>query len=271
MSFSDILTILEILISVVVGFYLAHWYSVRDTQHRAVKDYYINLLSTLQVNCEYIFHGVLDSSISGAELLSKIDDLDSALEGFDEDLRRALPIKLKELQVLIGDVTDKLTDLNDINEQLDQQQLSKEAHRHFGVYINQININPGHHVWHELWSNIRNTFSFFKAHHSKFPILRTFWSLLCAFWARLLMLSVLLLLIFGVWKLYQNQSLDDENEKNSLQEWRNSVIQEMKVHNGILEQIGDSLPVRKEDVKNYHDCVFHRYDTCDSTIYKRVK
>lgn len=284
MSFSDILTILEILISVVVGFYLAHWYSVRDTQYRAVKDYYIELLSNLQENCEYIFHGVLNSSISGAELLSVIDDLDSALEGFDEDLRRALPIKLKKLQDLIGDVTDKLTNLNDINVQLYHQQfnlgindritvrqLSKEAHRHFGVYINQININPGHHVWHELWSNIRNTFSFFKAHHSKFPILRTFWSLLCAFWARLLMLSVLLLLIFGVWKLYQNQSLDDENEKNSLQEWRNSVIQEMKVHNGILEQIGDSLPVRKEDVKNYHDCVFHRYDTCDSTIYKRVK
>lgn len=284
MSFSDILTILEILISVVVGFYLAHWYSVRDTQHRAVKDYYIDLLSNLQVNCEYIFHGVLDSSISGTELLSKIDDLDSALEGFDEDLRRALPIKLKELQVLIGDVTDKLTDLDDINEQLDQQefhlgtndriivrQLSKEAHRHFGVYINQINITSGHHVWHELWSNIRNTFIFFKARHSKFPILRTIWSLLCAFLTRLLMLFILLLLIFGVWKLYQNQSLNEENEKNSLQEWRNKVIQEMKMHNTILEHIGDSLPVRKEDVKNYHDCVFHRYDTCDSTIYKRVK
>ena len=284
MSFSDILTILEILISVVVGFYLAHWYSVRDTQHRAVKDYYIDLLSDLQVNCEFIFHGVLDSSISGAELLSKIDDLDSALEGFDEDLRRALPIKLKKLQVLIGDVTDKLTNLNDINVQLYHQQfnlgtndritvrqLSKEAHRHFGVYINQINITPGHHVWHELWSNIRNTFSFFKAHHSKFPILRTIWSLLCAFWARLLILSILLLLIFGVWKSYRNQSLNDDGEKKSLQEWRNSVIREMKIHNAILEQIGDSLPVRKENVKNYHDCVFHRYDTCDSTIYKRVK
>lgn len=284
MSFSDILTILEILISVVVGFYLAHWYSVRDTQHRAVKDYYINLLSYLQVNCEYIFHGVLDSSISGAELLSKIDDLDSALEGFDEDLRRALPIKLKELQVLIGDVTDKLTDLNDINEQLDQQQfhlgtndritvrqLSKEAHRHFGVYINQININSGHHVWHELLSNIRNTFGFFKAHHSKFPISRTFWSLMCAFWTRLLMLFILLILIFGVWKSYQDQTLNDKKEMNSLQEWRNSVIQEMKMHNAILEQIGDSLPVRNEDVKNYQDCVFHRYDTCDSTIYRKVK
>lgn len=284
MSFSDILTILEILISVVVGFYLAHWYSVRDTQHRAVKDYYITMLSNLQADCEFIFHGVLNSSISGAELLSAIDDLDSALEGFDEDLRRALPIKLKKLQDLIGDVTDKLTDLNDINVQLYQQQfnlgindritvrqLSKEAHRHFGVYINQININPGHHVWHELWSNIRNTFSFFKARHSTFPILRTLWSLLCAFWTRLLMLFILLLLIFGVWKSYRNQSLNDENEKKSLQEWRNSVIREMKIHNTILEQIGDSLPVRKEDVKNYHDCVFHRYDTCDSTIYKRVK
>ena len=284
MSFSDILTILEILISVVVGFYLAHWYSVRDTQHRVVKDYYINLLSNLQMDCESIFHRVLDSSISGAELLSKIDDLDSALEGFDEDLRRALPIKLKELQVLIGDVTDKLTNLNDINEQLDQpqfhlgtndritvRQLSKEAHRHFGVYINQININQGYHVWHELWSNIRNTFSFFKAHHVIFPILRTVWSLLCAFWTRLLMLFILLLLIFGVWKSYQNQSLDDESEKKSLQQWRNSVIREMKMHNAILEQIGDSLPVRTGDVKNYHDCIFHRYDTCDSTKYKRVK
>lgn len=284
MSFSDILTILEILISVVVGFYLAHWYSVRDTQHRAVKDYYITMLSNLQADCEFIFHGVLNSSISGAELLSAIDDLDSALEGFDEDLRRALPIKLKKLQDLIGDVTDKLTDLNDINVQLYQQQfnlgindritvrqLSKEAHRHFGVYINQININPGHHVWHELWSNIRNTFSFFKARHSTFPILRTLWSLLCAFWTRLLMLFILLLLIFGVWKSYRDQSLNEEDEKKSLQEWRNSVIREMKMHNAILEQIGDSLPVRNEDVKNYHDCIFHRYDTCDSTIYKRVK
>lgn len=284
MSFSDILTILEILISVVVGFYLAHWYSVRDTQHRAVKDYYINLLSNLQSDCELIFHGVLDSSVSGAELLSKIDDLDSALEGFDEDLRRALPIKLKKLQILIGDVTDKLTNLNDINEQLDQQkfhlgtndriivrQLSKEAHRQFGVYINQININQGHHVWHELWSNFRNTISFFKAHHAKFPILRTLWSLLCAFWIRLLMLFILLLLIFGVWKSYQKQSLNDGSEKKSLLEWRNGVIREMKMHNAILEQIGDSLPINKEDVKNYYDCIFHRYDTCDSTIYKRLK
>lgn len=284
MSFSDILTILEILISVVVGFYLAHWYNVRDTQHRAVKDYYINLLSNLQVNCEYIFHGVLESSISGAELLSKIDDLDSALEGFDEDLRRSLPIKLKELQDLIGDVTDKLTDLNDINEQLDQQyfhlgttdritvrQLSKEAHRHFGVYINQININQGHHVWHELASNFRNTITFFKDHNAKCPKLRTLWSLLCAFWTRLLMLFILILLIFGVWKSYQDQSLSDENEKNSLQEWRNSVIQEMKMYNAILEQIGDSLPVRREDVKSYQNCVFYHFDTCDSTIYRKVK
>lgn len=284
MSFSDILTISEILISIVVGFYLAHWYSVRDTQHRAVKDYYINLLSNLQVSCEYIFHGVLNSSISGSELLSKIDDLDSALEGFDEDLRRALPIKLKELQVLIGDVTDKLTDLNDINEQLDQQQfylgtndritvrqLSKEAHRHFGVYINQININPGHHVWHELRRNFRNTICFFKDHNAKLPLLRTLWSLLCAFWTRLLILSLLLILIFNVWKSYQSQSLNDELEKTDLLKWRKGVIQEMKIHNAILEQIGDSIPVKKDDVKNYYDCIFHRYDTCDSTMYKMMK
>ena len=60
-------------------------------------------------------------------------------------------------------------------------------------------------------------------------------------------------------------------KKNDLIKWREGVILEMKIHNAILEQIGDSIPVKKEDVKNYYDCIFHRYDTCDSTIYKRVK
>lgn len=280
MSFSDILTILEILISVLVGFYLAHWYSVRDTQHRAVKDYYINFLSDLQVECEFIFHEVLDSSMSGAEMLSKIDDLDSALEGFDEDLRRALPIKLKRLQDLIGDVTDQLTNLDDINVQLDDQhfnlgtndritvrQLSKEAHRYFGVYINQINVNQGHHVWHELKCNFHNSTEYYRDHHIKLPIIRTLWSLLCAFWTRLLMLAILLVLVFSVWKSYQRQSLSDENEKKSMLEWRNGVLREMYIHNTILNGIKDSIPGNNRDEKYYYDCIFHRYYTCDSTLF----
>lgn len=284
MSFSDILTILEILISVLVGFYLAHWYSVRDTQHRAVKDYYINLLSGLQAKCEFLFHGVLDSSMSGAEMLSRIEDLDSALEGFDEDLRRALPVKLKKLQDLIGDVTDKLTNLNDINVQLEQQhfnlgindkitvrQLSKEAHRCFGIYINQININQGHHVWHELRCNFRNSTEYYRDHHIMFPLVRTLWSLLCAFLTKLLMLIVLLVLIFCVWKSYQRQVKSDENEKKSMLDWRKGVLREMVNHNTILDIIKDSIPAPNEDIKNYYDCVFHRYDTCDSTLFVKEK
>ena len=52
-GFSDILTILEILISVVVGFYLAHWYSVRDTQHRA---------RTTISRCFQIYRWIVNSS-----------------------------------------------------------------------------------------------------------------------------------------------------------------------------------------------------------------
>jgi hypothetical protein len=278
MSFSDILSILEILVSVFVGFYLAHWYSVRDSQHRAVKEYYIKLISGLQKECEKIFHGVLNSSISGDELLIKLADLDSALEGFDEDLRRALPIKLKPIQEQIGDVTDKLTDLDDINEQLKKRknfnlgnsdritvrQLSKEAHRFFGIYINQININQGHHAWHELCSNFRNTRSFYK----DYKVLRTFWSLFCVFFAKMLGFSILLILLFIGWKSYQSQSSKDEIEKTDLLKWRNDIIQEMKVHNGILKNIDDSISVKNEYVKNYYDCIFRRYETYDTTINK---
>lgn len=42
MNFSDLLNIFELLLTFIVGFYLAHWYSVRDSQSRSIKDYYIN-------------------------------------------------------------------------------------------------------------------------------------------------------------------------------------------------------------------------------------
>lgn len=284
MSFSDILNILEILITVVVGFYLAHWYSVRDSQHRAVKDYYIHLLSEYQKQAEAIFHGVLDSTISGSVLLSRIDDLDSALEGFDEDLRRALPIKLRPIQETIGDVMDDLTNLDDINAQLEGdvyhigtndrivvRQLSQAAHSQFGIYINQININHGHHVWHEFLNNIRNTLDCYR-NSSRWTLwMKVLWGLICAFWLRLLFVLLMILLGICVWKEYKHQMKVEDVEKKELREWRNDIRHEMKHHNTILNQFDKHYPAAGNDTKNYYDCVFHRYDTCDSTIYKRIK
>lgn len=283
MSFSDILTILEILISVIVGFYLAHWYSVRDAQHRAVKDYYLGLLSGFQQDTEFIFHGILDSAMSGAALLAKIDDMESALEGFDEDLRRALSIKLPSLQVQIGDLFDELTNLRDINEQLENasfslgtqdriktRQLSKEAHRCFAIYINQINVSPGHHAWHELKENIKTAVDYYKKNGSKHPIFRTIWGLICAFGVRLVAVMIFLLLVFGVWNSYKVQAEIDQQEKLEQRKWRNGVWRELNLHNTILNQFEKIRPEEKREIKNYYDCEFHRYDTCDSIIYERV-
>lgn len=284
MSLSDILTVLEILITVVVGFYLAHWYSVRDSQHRAVKDYYINLLSEYQKQAEEIFRGVLSSDVSGRTLLAKIDGLESALEGFDEDLRRALPVKLKPIQESIGDVMDELTNLNDINEQFDNEayhlgtndiisvrQLSRAAHRWFGIYINQININHGHHVWHELLNNVKNTIEYYRGSCLWKLWLKVLWGLVCAFWVRLLLSLLFILLCVHLWNAYQTHIVEDEAEKKEQREWRKTIIHEMHEHNRILDEFDKQHPTIGNDTKNYYDCVFHRYDTCDSTIYERVK
>ena len=41
MTYSDLLSSISILTSIVFGFYITHWYSIRDSRTRVVKDYYI--------------------------------------------------------------------------------------------------------------------------------------------------------------------------------------------------------------------------------------
>ena len=280
MEFSDILTIAEIFISVVVSFYLVHWYNVRDTQHRAVKDYYIQLLSEYQKTTEDIFQSVLDSQISASQVVSKVEDLDIALEGFDKDIRRALPIKLQEIQLQIGDLTDALTNLDDINEQFDYgflflgtsdriavRELRKKAHECFGIYINQINTSEGHHAWHDLKCSFKNSVDYFNYKGKTFPYPHALWDLIRANLLRIIALVLGLIISFLIYKSYQSYQKEKEVEEENQTRWRDGIIKEMKTHNEILEDIKNTSRDIHSDTKNYYNCVFHRYDTCDSTIY----
>ena len=48
MSLSDFLAILDIIVTVLIGFVITHMVSVRDSRTRAIKDYYIQELAEIK-------------------------------------------------------------------------------------------------------------------------------------------------------------------------------------------------------------------------------
>ena len=56
MTYSDLLSSISILTSIVFGFYITHWYSIRDSRTRVVKDYYIEQVKGIKGRVDKFFH-----------------------------------------------------------------------------------------------------------------------------------------------------------------------------------------------------------------------
>lgn len=92
MSLSDFLTLVNIGITLIVGFYLTHWFSVRDSRHRALKDFYINEVKSLSDEIGGTFRKLKSGEITGEQFVQWFNSIERRLENLDKDIREAFPI-----------------------------------------------------------------------------------------------------------------------------------------------------------------------------------
>lgn len=186
MSLSDIIAIVDILVTIFVGFFLAHRLSVRDTRTRSVKDYYISELSSIRKVIEETFCNLLDGKMSANELVKWTGDMESILSEFDRGLRVVLPIYAEPIQEKVGNIIDELTNLEDINNQFGKDKISLSTgarvkvreyshgiHEIFANYLYLINIAESYGWLHELTTKFNNIKAYYQAQNSKYIVWQT--------------------------------------------------------------------------------------------------
>lgn len=96
MEMSDLLSLAEIAVTIIVGYYISHWIAVKDQRTRSVKDYYISQLQEIRKDVDSFFREMLGGNLNCRAISDWYGNQEGRLNSFDEGLRLALPLRKKK-------------------------------------------------------------------------------------------------------------------------------------------------------------------------------
>lgn len=279
MEMSDLLSLAEIAVTIIVGYYISHWIAVKDQRTRSVKDYYISQLQEIRKDVDSFFREMLGGNLNCRAISDWYGNQEGRLNSFDEGLRLALPLRKKKLAEIIDAVHRNITGTEFFNNHFYDHSLIFQNEEKVNVlrnkfyidqalneYIVQINNSRPKNTLETLWQNFVLENDYHKnVRNKKYPCLSTLWN---RFLKLLPYMAILLFFFFFAkvaWSSYQKHELEVENEK----QFRDSLMLDMNSHvkaqskamNSFLEKY---RPVNVDGSKHYKNAIFNRDNKVDT-------
>lgn len=228
MSFSDILSLIEILVTILFGYYITHWVSVRDSRTRSVKDLYLEQLDEIKKNVDEFFNNLFDEKLNGRRIADWYGHQQEKLTCFDEGLRMALPIRKRKIEEIINDIHEEITGSDYYNEHFKQNRytlnkqerarmdlLRAKIDKAFNEYIVQINNSRQYYFWETIKQNYLFDLAFFKTTKCKKPVYEAVKIRVLKSLPYLIFLGVLALVVLGANRSFNN-SEEMINKRDSI-------------------------------------------------------
>lgn len=92
MELSDLLAILDIVVTIVIGFVITHMVSVRDTRTRAIKDYYIQELADIKSEINNFYANIFKGELEAKQIIGWYSAIRNRIDSFDKAVRKTFPI-----------------------------------------------------------------------------------------------------------------------------------------------------------------------------------
>ena len=92
MELSDLLAILDIVVTIVVGYVITHMVSVRDSRTRAIKDYYIQELAAIKSEINNFYASLFKGELEAKEIISWYSAIRNRIDSFDQAVRKTFTI-----------------------------------------------------------------------------------------------------------------------------------------------------------------------------------
>jgi hypothetical protein len=193
MQIADILTFIGIVVSIVFGFFVTHFYSIKDTRTRVIKDYYIGQINEVKGRVASFFHTVAFGKSSFRKVLSWYEHVSIDVKGIDKGVRKSLDLQIAELSDVLDRYYGEITNWDDFNNQYSSSnyvpitahkarllQMKYEIDEFFNDYVCHINHANNYPIWTIQYRRIQQSFHYYRDKGYTF-----FWSLWLSVWERI--------------------------------------------------------------------------------------
>lgn len=92
MNLSDYLAVLDIVVTVLIGFVITHMVSVRDSRTRAIKDYYIQELTAIKSELNDFYSKLFKGESNAKEIIGWYSSIKNRVNSFDTSVRKTFKI-----------------------------------------------------------------------------------------------------------------------------------------------------------------------------------
>lgn len=260
MDLSEITGIVDIVITLIIGFWLTRYLSNRDTRSRVLKDYYIEEAKDLQSDVRTFFARLLSNHVTGTELSRWYKSHKNKFMSFDENIRQSFPIECPFVYTELFKIHREITNLDEFNNgfatgvfnfspnnraRIDQ--LECFALTLLNDYVVQVNNSSGLGFIDLLFHKLKHEYIYYvrKMHFYVKYVLLWLW--------RFVKLAFLLILVFVVFNYFRNwyekYTIEKQREKELIQRNINRALDAIDVQNTKLDSIDSDLHKIKENMR----------------------
>ena len=120
MELSDLLAILDIVVTIVIGFVITHMVSVRDSRTRAIKDYYIQELADIKSEINKFYASLFKGDLEAKEIIGWYSAIRNRIDSFDQSVRKTFTIYEGSIAKKLFLNYKYITNSNDFNSNYNQ-------------------------------------------------------------------------------------------------------------------------------------------------------
>lgn len=268
MELSDILGIIDVIITLFVGFWLTRYVGNRDSMSRVLKDYYIEEAKDLQYDVRTFFARLLSNHVPGNELARWYKSHMNKFKSFDKNIRETFPIECLPVSDELFKLHNQITSLDEFNNGFTTgafnfspinrtkiNELECSALTLLNDYVVQVNNSPGHGYIMQTAHELKHEYEYYiyKMHDYFHYVLQWIW--------RLIKLGIFVGVIYFLSgycnTFYKSYTIEKQKEKQQLQKNVDRALESIAAQNARLDSldldlrmIKDNMRVRK-GVNNY--------------------
>lgn len=137
MTLSDFLAVIDIVVTVLIGFVITHIVAVRDSRTRAIKDYYIQELAGIKAEISRFYADLLKGELEAKDIISWYTTIRNRIDCFDKSVRKTFAIYEECIAKKVFANYKLITDSTDFNTHYNQGKINFSVATKRGIGINE--------------------------------------------------------------------------------------------------------------------------------------